>query len=461
MAKKSKRVDDATVAEIEAQRRTNSLMDFAQGVSELSKTDTTMFNNRFSAVTLNRSLMSSLYMEHGIIQSLIDLPVEDAYRGGITVRCDEISPDDLKDLHHALDTYNLIGTYVQALKWKRLYGGAGIIINIGQDLTKEFNINSISEDTPLAFYAVDRWELSYMPEGMSSLDQLTQDRQEKPYNYYGHALHKTNVIKLDGKLPPSLIRGQFSGWGMSELEKVIRSWNQYVKHQDVCFELLDECKVDVFKIQGFNTAVATRNGATLTANRVALSAKIKNYQNALVLDKEDDYEAKQITFAGLSDILKEIRTGFASDVRTPMTKLFGQSASGFNSGEDDIENYNCMIESEIRSKHKAGLIYMLKILCQKKFGFVPETLDFDFKPLREVSSVEESQLKTETLNRIMMAYQSGLITGESAAEQANAAEVFALELEPSEVSEIEEKKQEAQEGLAEQGNEKTSKTRTF
>lgn len=417
----------------------NSLGDFAQALgSELSQTDTTIFNNRFGAVTLNRSLLSTLYLEHGIIQVLIDQPVDDAFRGGVTIRSDELSADDLKQLHHEVDMMDILGTYCQALKWTRLFGGAGIIINAGQDMTKEFNINSIKEDTPLEFYAADRWELSYTPGGMSNLDQFTTDKLATPYNYYGHVLHKSNLIKLMGKIAPSLIRGQFGGWGVSEIEKILRSWNQYVKHQTVSFELLDEAKVDVFKIQGFNSAIASRNGAQLTAQRVNLAAQIKDYRNALVVDKEDDYEAKQLSFSGLSEILKEIRIGLACDLRMPMTKLFGLSAAGFNSGEDDIENYNCMIESEIRSKCKQGLLLMLKILCQKEFGYVPETLDFDFKPLREMSSAEESVLKTDALNRIMTGFQNGIIPSEKVVDMINSAEIYPIQLKPEESMDLEE-----------------------
>lgn len=416
----------------------NSVQDFANALgSELSSTDTAIWNNRFSAVTLNRSLISQLYLEHGIIQVLIDQPVDDAFRGGVKVRCDELSADDLKLLHHTIDTIDIINIYSLALKWMRLYGGSGIIINAGQDASKPFNINSVGEDTPLEFYAADRWELSYMPGKNSVLDQFETDTRECPYNYYGHSLHKTNLIKLNGKIAPSLIRGQFGGWGVSEIEKIIRSWNQYVKHQDVTFEILDEAKLDIFQIQGFNSAVATKNGAALTAQRVNIAANIKNYQNALVIDKEDGYEQKTLSFGGLSEILKEIRIGLACDLRMPMTKLFGISAAGFNSGEDDIENYNSMIESEIRTKCRQGFILILKILCQKTFGYVPETIDFDFMPLRELSSTEQSQIKDGDLQRVITAFERGLMSGESAIEQLNSSEVFPIQLTPDEIDEKE------------------------
>lgn len=418
--------------------KTNNINDFVEGLygnpffgAELSKADTMAWNNRWSSVTLNRSLISEMYQEHGYIQVIVDQPVDDAFRGGIDILCEEFDEVDLKKLTSYIDEHNILITYGKGLKWNRLFGGAGIIINAGQEMDKPFNIEAINENTPLEFYACDRWELSYAPSGMF-LDQFSKDKYETPFNYYGHVLHASNVIKLMGKEAPSLIRGQFGGWGVSEIERLVRPYNQFLKHQDVVFELLDEAKVDVFKIQGFNSALTTRNGAQITAKRISAAAKIKNYQNALVVDKEDDYEQKQMQYGGLSDVLQQIRIDLACEARMPMTKLFGISAAGFSSGEDDIENYNAMIETEIRSKVKAGLLLMIKICCKKLFGFVPDSIDFAFKPLRIMSARDESQLKTETLARIMEAQRGGLMSNVAAVDQINAAKIFAMNVSPEE-----------------------------
>ena len=417
----------------------NSLLQFTQAVgSEASAANTMAWNKRYSAITLNRSLLSSTYMEEGIVQVLIDQPVDDAFRGGITIHCPELDADDIKLLDQDMEALDVLSVYSQGLKWNRLFGGAGILINYGQDTRQPMQIEQITMKKPLKFYAADRWELSYTPIGMEVMDQFAPQSNEHPYNYYGHVLHKSHVIKLSGKECPSLIRGQFGGWGMSELERIVRNFNSYLKHQNVTFELLDEAKVDIFGIQGFNSAIATPQGAQQTAQRVSMAAQVKNYQNALVIDKEDTYDSKQMAFSGLAEVLKEIRIGLACDLRMPMTKLFGLSAAGFNSGEDDIENYNAMVETEIRSKVRAGVITMLQILCQRRFGYVPETITFEWKSLRTQSSQEQSIIKTETLNRVTSAFGSGLITSEKAIEIINQAKVFDVEIPEGDALSLEE-----------------------
>lgn len=423
----------------EPELKTNSMQDLVYQIgADVSQTAQLQTSNRYSVVTLNRALISQTYLEHGIIQVLIDQPVDDAFRGGIDIMCPELSADDIKAIQEFIHQKDVLNEYKQALKWARLYGGAGIIINAGQKMDKPFNIDSIKELTPLEFYAADRWELTHTPRGNEALDRLSVQDPNLPYSYYGHSIHRDNVIKLKNKEAPSLIRGQFSGWGVSEIEKIFRSYNQYLKHQAVTYEVLDECKIDVFKITGFNSSLATTKGTSLTASRITAASQIKNFQNAIVVDSEDDYEQKQMSFAGLSEILTQIRIGLACDLRMPMTKLFGLSAAGFNSGEDDIENYNAMIESEIRSKSKTGMIKILKVICQKLFGYVPEALDFEFKPLRIMSNKEQSVMKSESLSRVTMALNSGLCTSEKAVELLNSEKVFAIDLEPSESMSIEE-----------------------
>lgn len=417
----------------------NSLSDLVGQVqigTELSRTDTAAVNNRYSAITLNRSLLTAMYTEHGIVQALIDLPVDDAFRTGVDIYCNELSTEDLADLTTYIEENQILQAFTKALKWARLFGGAGLIINAGQKMDEDFKIESIRRNTPLEFYPVDRWELSYSPR-TNIVDQFSEPTTDVPYNYYGHRLHRTNVIRVDGKEAPSLIRGQMAGWGMSELERLVRSYNQFLKHQVVVFELLDEAKIDVFKIQGFNAALATPQGTEATAKRLQLASRLKNFQAGLALDKEDEYEQKQIAFGGLSEILVEIRKSLAADCRMPISKLFGEPAQGLAS-DDGIENYNAMVETEVRAKCHYGLHRIVHICCQKLFEFSPKSLRFSFKPLRMLTHEQENNVKSAKLQRILTLQQAGLITSQKAIEMLNAERIFPQPLDPAEGMDLDE-----------------------
>lgn len=428
----------------------NALSDVVTQVtnqSPLINANTMMFNMPGGAVVSNnRALLTSYYVSHGIIQIVVDQPVDDAFRGGIDVICESLIGTDKKRLQRALSRMRVLETVAQAWKWARLFGGAGIIVNAGQAHNAPFQLEKVKKGQDLEFYAADRWELSYMPQGQVN-NQFEDHLAEFPYNYYGVMLHKSHVLQLKGKEAPALIRGQFMGWGMSEVERIVSAYNIFLKNRNVTYELIDEAKLDIFKIRGLNAAAMTSDGATKLANHIRSAAQLKSYQNALAVDSEDDYEQKQLSFSGLAEIASQMRIDMASDCRMPLTKLFGISPSGFNSGDSDIENYNCMVETEIRSKCREEVLLLLEIVCMKEFGFVPDDLDFAFKPLRETTQMDHSAMETQELNRILAAFQNGLVTSKTAIELINAEGLFPQTLDPNEAMELDEL-QEMRQGTA-------------
>jgi len=353
---------------------------------QVSNVNTTFRNLRWYLVSNFRQFLSEAYVELGLVQTIVDVPVDDGLRGGIELKSKQLSEDQIAELLLSLDRDDDITTAAQAAKWNRLFGGAGILILTDQDPEIELDLDAIGPDTPLEFRAVDMWELFWDKQNTEGYDPAIQSEDFEFYNYYGEQVHKSRVMRLKGITAPSFIRPRLRGWGFSVVETIIRSINQYLKATDLAFEVLDEFKIDVFKIKNLVNTLLSPNGNQKIKERTQLANYQKNYQNALVMDSEDDWDHKQLSFAGLGDAMKEIRMQVASDMRMPLTKLFGISAAGFNSGEDDIEVYNAMVESQVRNKLKYDLLRMCEIKCQKLFGMVPEDLSISFKPLRVLSA---------------------------------------------------------------------------
>ena len=380
--------------------------------------------NQYTPLSLNRILLSYAYMTFGIIQTFIDQPVEDGLRGGVDIECDELDEADIQLLQDAMVELKDYEAVKDAAKWAKLYGGSGLIINTNQDPMTELDIDAIGEDSPLSLIAADRWELT--------LAYLAEDRNPVPYNYYGQSIHKSRVLKILGKQAPSFIRRRLQGWGMSELERVIRDVNSYVKNQDVIYELLDEAKQDIWQIEKLNTSLMTPNGQAQINKRLEMANVMKNYSSALVMDKNDGYEQKQISFGGLAEIQNQNRIGVAGAVRMPITRLFGQSATGFNSGEEDTEIYNSLIESEVRAKLRDPIHMIVKLRCQQLFGFVPEHFDIKFKPLRTLTAEQEENIKDKKFNRSSALYSQGMLTPKEYAEMNRKDGITPMDTEVSE-----------------------------
>ena len=418
---------------------TNSLTDLVSGVAAdynyggssdvLSQPWTLAEANAYTPLSLNRILLSYSYMTLGLVQTLIDQPVEDAFRGGIRLESPEMSEEECRDLVTAMDGEGDLTAIKETGRWARLFGGAGLLVVTEQDFLQP--LKPLTESSRLAFKAADRWELTLSNIAGSEAPPLgaPTPRSTVPYNYYGRRVHDSRVIRMLGREAPSFIRIRLQGWGMSEVERCIRSINSFVKFANVVFELIDEAKIDVFNIEGFNTALGTPNGTQLVQKRVQLANLLKNYKRALVMDKEDGYTQKQLSFSGIAEIWEQLRLNLASDLKMPMTKLFGLSAEGFSTGAEDIENYNSIVESDVRHKIKPLIVSAAKLRCQQRYGYDPELLKVHFKPLRILDAKEEAEVNTSKVNSTVALYDRDLLSGREAMQLLRNDDVIRMDTE--------------------------------
>ncbi len=407
---------------------------YMQG-SQLSQLATLFQNERWYLISNQRQILSQAFVEHGIIKTLVGIPVDDAMRGGIDISSKQLDEDQIKDLKTCMTLNNDLNTTAQAHKWNRLYGGAAILIITGQDPSKPLDLKEIANGDYLEFKAIDMWELFYGQINIEdknflddSFDLGLNVHNCENYNYYNKIVHKSRVIIMKGIEAPSFIRPRLRGWGVSVVEDLIRSLNQYLKANNLTFELMDELKIDVFKFEGYNDERGTPGGEQKIIQRTQLANKQKNYQNALVMDSKDDFAQKELSLTFLPETMNQIRIQLAADLRMPLTKLFGISSAGFSSGEDEIENYNAMVESTIRSVMHLNLLMVSRLRCLNLYGFVPDDLEVTFKPLRVMSSEQEENIKNQKYNRLIQAFDRQIMNQFQFIEACNREKLLCIQI---------------------------------
>jgi phage-related protein (TIGR01555 family) len=352
--------------------------------SELNNFDTIINNTGYNVITVQYMALGYLYKSEGIIQAAIDMPVQDGFRGGLELlsHTEQMDKDDIKRLTDNLEETSFFKTFKTGLNWARLYGGGAIIVENGENPKKPLSMQNLS-NRPLQLIACHRWELT-SPQRYPSTGF---------YTFYGQMIHQSRVLTLSGKEAPYPINMILQGWGMSEVEHIVQPLNIFLRTQNVVYDLLKEAKVDIFRFKNFAAQLSSQKGTQQMLARLNITNRAKSTNNALVMDSLDEYQQKQLTYSGLAEIWKENRIGLSCNLRIPMTKLFGISAAGFNSGEDDIENYCGMVESDVREESKPILRQLLQMKCLSLFG---DTLDLGFKfyPMRTMTAKEEEEVKT-------------------------------------------------------------------
>ncbi len=363
-------------------------------------------SNQYAALTLNYNTLIYSYSTHPIIQTAIDQPVMDAHADPIILRCSTLSPRNLEELEQWMEENNVEEPRRDAETWGRLFGGSALVVNVAGDPRKPLDLTN-----PASLRELERGRFSLYPAARWELGGTW--RFSDTYNFYGMDFDKSRVFTFIGKRMPWILERQLSGWGASLIARMSEDFNLYLRTRNVLYELLEDAKTDVYKMNGYNAQLLTAEGTSQVDQRIMMSNQLKNYHKALVLDAEDDYQQKQVNFTGIADVQEQNRLGICCATRMPYAKLFGTtSGSGGklgNSGQDDMENYNGMLKAEVRRPARPIQKQLLAMGAAALFG-AKHHVDFEYPPLREMDAKTEEEVKTSKQARVLGQLEEELIS---------------------------------------------------
>ena len=388
------------------------------------------YNLREQLYTLRWKQLTYRYTTDGIFKTMIRQPVLDALRNGVIINSDELNQEDIELLQNILIEKNILNVIKECFILNRLYGGAVLILEEEDTEPSEMlDIHNLYKKK-INYYTASRWDLSNSTKTEDYLKSFDIDN----IYFNGTFIDKSRVFILKGEETPLFIKGILGGWGLSVAEPLIAPSNIYEKSINLVYQLLDQAKIDIYRIEGFKDTLGIGNDNEIV-DRLQLTNILKNFQSALLLDKNDEFEQKQLNMAGIVDIIRELKLDICSAVKIPAVILWGMSPSGFSSGEFDLKQYYSNIESELRTQIKTILLKILKIESKCLFGFIPSDLDFDFYPLLIQSEEQIQNNKDKQFNRAMTLYNNKLLTKKELFEALKQDDIFIQKTKASELDE--------------------------
>ena len=106
---------------VQYKEKLNALTELALGFqtqqNQISQSDTVDVNLRRYMISQNRMLLSYLYVEIGIIQTLIDQPVDDAFAKMPILQSNELKPEQIEEVQQYIQEHGWFEVFKQALKW--------------------------------------------------------------------------------------------------------------------------------------------------------------------------------------------------------------------------------------------------------------------------------------------------------------------------------------------------------
>lgn len=340
---------------------------------------------------LTQPELLTMYRGDWIARKVVNVPAFDMVREGRDWKADQSDIEKLEKEEKRLQVWPKLA---RALQMARLYGGSALILGDGANHPNTpLDVERIAQGGLAFVHVANRYEIRA---GQIDRDPASPGwGQPTEYEMSGASgavkIHPSRVIPFVGA---DLLDLNFSdGWGDSVLQAVDEAVENAALASTSIAQLLQEAKVDVFKLKNFMANVGDEAYRTKVLTRLSLANQGKSISNALVMDAEEEWDQKQISFAQLPEVLQlylQIAAG-AADI--PVTRLLGQSPSGMNStGESDLRNYYDRLAAEQTVYLRPNVEKLDEVLIRSALGVRPEEIHFAFSPLWQLGEKEQADI---------------------------------------------------------------------
>lgn len=259
-------------------------------------------------ITEDREQLNALWVGNWVARKICIKRPQDMVRRWRDVYSNDLGAEKLEAFENLERKLKLRETLGEALSWSSLYGSVAILI-----VTDTMALNTPLQPTEQInrLVILPKWKIS--PSGERDEDVLSPNFSGySSYQINGSlSVHYSRLIILNAAKSPL---SDDDIWGISDLEAVISTLKRFDGASTNIGDLIYESKIDIFKIAGLSDKISS--GLEGDVARVISSVQsIKSATNSLLLDPENEYEQKELSFGGLKDLLVEFRNAVAGGGR--------------------------------------------------------------------------------------------------------------------------------------------------
>ncbi|WP_225768518.1 DUF1073 domain-containing protein [Inquilinus sp. Marseille-Q2685] len=370
-------------------------------------------HDRFGLVLQDRGQLDAAYRGDWIARKVIDVPPFDMTREW---RRWHAAPDQIAAIEAEEARLGVQRKVARALRLARLYGGAALVLGAG-DGDPSQPLPPLGRGALRYLHVMHRWEIA---PGEIDRDVLSPGFGEPGWYQVASAgrtgqggvrLHPSRVVRLSGaELPDG---AGADGWGDSVLQAVADAIRQAGLAAQGVATLIHEAKLDVIRIPQLTQSLAQADYAKALLERFPLANTMKGLVNALVIDKEEEWDRKQLSFAQLPEVMQQYLQIAAGAADIPATRLLGQAPAGLNAtGESDIRNYYDRIAAEQRVTLGPALRRLDEALILSALGTRPPEIRYEWAPLWQLGAGEAAAIGKTKAETSSLYAASGLIPPE-------------------------------------------------
>lgn len=338
------------------------------------------------------------YRSNWLIGKIVDIPAEDMVREWRDWQAGEQQIEKLEEYERQFD---IIGKVQQGIAYGRLGGGA-ILIGYG-DANPDQPTRMAGRDQIKYLHVFSRYEVTLGPK----IEEVTSQWYGQPeYFEIGSTgsrarIHPSRMIIFKGQPVPAIMGVSWDDafWGDSVVQRVDRAVKNAIKANDGFARLIDEAKIDIYRLSGFMQNLAGDEAGV--RKRVEYTDAGKSSLRGVYLDKDDEYIQRQLVLTGMPEMIETLLSVVAGAADIPATRLLGRAPQGMNStGDHDEKNYHTMIRSKQRLYLSPAINKLDDAMIPSALGSRPADVGYKWAPLSlpsEKEQAETNKIKAETI----------------------------------------------------------------
>lgn len=368
-------------------------------------TNTTYSRNKY--ITQNYQMCNGLY-SNALAGKAVDIPIEDAFRGGREFTCED---QDKLELYKQYENYLNINEKIQmGMKWAKIFGSAVlIIISDDDEMSEPLILDNVKKGDIKDIVVLDRWQLYAMDINIDPLSSNFLNPSEYYVTRTSTPIHHSRVIKLDGMNTTLYDKEIMNGWGLSIYERLYKDLMNAQMSPDLLINLLIQSNLDIVHLKNFNETLINNNDE-LAMKRLEYAMQGKSIFNGIALDAEDQYTNIAKSFSGLDSVHDKFIDLLSASAEIPKTRYMGEQTSGLsNEGGGDMKIYYDRVEAKERAQARTVYNYLDSLLTKSLFGEVLE-FDYHFKSLFQMTPEQESTIRNRDAQTNQIYLQNGVIT---------------------------------------------------
>ena len=307
------------------------------------------------------------------------------------------SQDQIELIEAEEKRLNVRGKVLEARKKARLFGGAAVYADFGDDASKPLDVSRVAKDG-IRFLTV--FTPRQLVPGEIETDPMSEFfGMPRDFTIAGGAtgqatIHPSRLTTFYGnELPDRDITSSAFGWGDSVLIAVMSAVKQAESALANINSLIYEANVDVVSIEGLAEILKLPGGEDKVRDLLKMNLDAKSNLRALVLDAKNTYQRKAVSFASLPDLMDRFDQHAAGAADIPMTRFMGMSPGGMNStGESDLRNYYDRVSAGQTLEMGPAMMRLDEALIRSGTGARDPGIHYDWNPLWQLSETDKATI---------------------------------------------------------------------